>query len=73
MTDQFLEYARVHLISLEQDLANLQVEMSQWDEDSGEFMDLDLEYNHVAGMILATQHLLTVYADILYNEKKEGN
>ena len=72
MTDQFLEYARVHLISLEQDLANLQVEMSQWDEDSGEFMDLDLEYNHVSGMILATQHLLTVYADILYNGKKEG-
>jgi hypothetical protein len=52
MTDSFLEYAKLHLISLEQDLESAL---------KGE------GYEFLEGQIFATTHLLTAYADLLYN------
>jgi hypothetical protein len=46
----FLEYMKIHLISLKQDLES----------------DNDVEYRiHVAGQIQATEHLLSVATDIM--------
>jgi len=57
MSDQFIEYAKLHLISLEQDLENHRPE---------DVLLVEL----IEGQIIATRHLLTVYADIKYNGKE---
>jgi hypothetical protein len=67
MTDQFIEYARLHIISLEQDLDNIKQEMEKALEGSTDFTELDYEYNHTAGQLLTARHFLTVYGDLLYN------
>lgn len=67
MTDQFIEYARLHIISLEQDLDNIKQEMEGALEGSANFIELDYEYNHTAGQLLTARHFLTVYGDLLYN------
>lgn len=72
MTDAFLEYTRIHLISLEQDFEQIKKEMDALEEGTPEYVELDFEYNHMAGMIMATRHLVAVYGDILYNGEKEG-
>jgi hypothetical protein len=54
MSDSFIEYAKLHLISLEQDL-------EEWhSEDDGGYLQ-------TMSAIETTRHLLTVYADMLYN------
>lgn len=54
MTDPFIEYTKLHIISLEQDL-----EQYHSEDDGG--------YLEVQAAIATAQHLLTVYADMLYN------
>ena len=56
MFDQFEEYAKLHLISLEQDIENALV---------GE------GYEFLQGQLFATRHLLAAYADIKYNGKDQ--
>ena len=73
MTDMFFEYTRAHLISLMQDLEQIEDEMEALEEGTPEYIELDYEFNHMSGMILATKHLLAAYGDILYNGEKEGN
>ena len=73
MTDTFLEYARAHLISLMQDLENIEDEMESLEEGTPEYVELDFEFNHMAGQILSAQHLLAVYGDLLYNGEKGGD
>ena len=73
MTNTFLEYARAHLISLMQDLEQIENEMEAWEEGTPEYIELDFEFNHMAGQILSTKHLLAVYGDLLYNGEKEGD
>ena len=71
MTDTFLEYARAHLISLMQDLENIEAEMESLEEGTPEYVELDFEFNHMAGQILSAQHLLKVYGEMISD--KEGN
>ena len=71
MTDTFLEYARAHLISLMQDLENIEDEMESLEEGTTEYIELDFEFNHMAGQILSTQHLLKVYGEMISD--KEGD
>ena len=54
------EYMKLHLISLEQDVAELSDKMESLDPDSKDFRDLDFEYNWLNGNISATLHLLGV-------------
>ncbi len=56
MSDQFEEYVKLHLISLEQDLENHRPE---------DVLLVEL----IEGQIIATRHLLAVYGDIKYNGK----
>ena len=70
----FLEYMKIHKISLEQDKFKVFDQMLEYEEEeSNEFRALDYEYNNLAGQIEATAHLLSVATDIMNssNERYE--
>jgi hypothetical protein len=62
---QFIEYMKIHLISLEQDIEKLSDEMEKVDMNSKDFNDMDFEYNNLSGQAIATQHLLSVAQDMI--------
>jgi hypothetical protein len=67
-SSHFLEYIKLHLISLNQDLEELINNKSNvWQEAS------DAEENYINGQIKATEHLLSVATDIMNstNERYE--
>jgi hypothetical protein len=67
MTNQLVEYMKLHLISLEQDSELVQEEMSQFEYnmDSKDYQSLEIEDISLNGQIIATRHLLSVADDIL--------
>ena len=66
-TNAYMEYLRLHVITLEQHLEQISEEMEQALEGSTDFTELDYEYNHTAGQLLTARHFLAVYGDYLYN------
>jgi len=66
-TSTFLEYMKLHLISLEQDSERVQEEMSQFEYnmDSKDYQSLEIEDISLNGQIIATRHLLSVATDIM--------
>jgi len=73
-SSHFIEYMKLHLISLNQDKFKVFDQMLECeDEDLNKFRDLDYEYNNLAGQIEATEHLLSVATDIMNssNERYE--
>ena len=62
---KLVEYIKLHVISLEQDIENIYEEMEVLDPASKDYNDLDFEYNHCSGQLIATRHLLSVVEDIL--------
>jgi hypothetical protein len=65
MLDKLIEYMKIHIISLEQDLEGISSEMELLDPSSKDYNELDFEYNHMAGQILNARHFLSVANDIL--------
>jgi len=63
--NQLIEYMKLHLISLEQDLENISQEMEELDPESKTCKELDYEYNYVSGQSTATRHLLSVATDMI--------
>lgn len=57
MSDQFIEYVKLHMISLEQDMEKYS------SEDNIGYLEANAAYATAA-------HLLTVYSDIKYNGNK---
>ena len=71
-SSKFIEYMKIHKISLEQDKFKVFDQMLEYEEEeSNEFRALDYEYNNLAGQIEATEHLLSVALDIM--EESERN
>ena len=73
-SSHFLEYMKLHLISLEQDsvkLQNLMDEATEYDTD--EYRELEMEDLINTGEMRATMHLLSVATDIMNssNERYE--
>ena len=66
-SSHFLEYMKLHLISLEQDSELVQEEMSQFEYnmDSKDYQSLEIEDISLNGQIIATRHLLSVAEDIM--------
>ena len=62
---ELIEYMRLHLISLSQDQDELTKTMTNLDENSKDYKELDFEYNWINGQITATHHLLSVAEDIM--------
>ena len=74
-SSSFIEYMKIHLISLEQDSERVQEEMSQFEYnmDSKDYQSLEIEDISLNGQIIATRHLLSVATDIMNasNERYE--
>lgn len=66
--NKLVEYMKLHIISLEQDLEGIASEMEPLDPASKAFEELDFEYNHMSGQILNARHFLSVAQDILNEE-----
>jgi len=62
---KLIEYTKLHLISLEQDLEGIASEMEALDMNSKDYAELDFEYNHTGGQLLATRHLLQTMEEML--------
>jgi len=70
----FLEYMKLHLISLQQDADEVQAEMDTYEEmESNEYHALEIEHISLNGQYIATAHLLSVATDIMNssNERYE--
>jgi len=66
LTNQLIEYMKLHLISLEQDSQKLQSEMNLIEDmNSDEYWDLEIADISLNGQMIATAHLLSVADDIL--------
>ena len=73
-TSTFLEYMKLHLISLEQDSEDLEKLMdaySNYEDDA--YRELEIMDISINGQIIATSHLLSVATDIMNssNERYE--
>lgn len=66
-SSKFIEYMKLHLISLNQDMELLSTDESYEKEDT---MDKIIYLN---GQILATEHLLSVATDIMNNSNERIN
>jgi len=60
MHTYLIEYMRAHLISLMQDLEDLEDRMEKLDMNSKDFIELDFEFNNVSGQIIATNHFIQI-------------
>ena len=65
-----MEYMKLHLISLMQDLEALEDEMEKLDMNSKAYLELDFDYNIKSGEITATRHLMSVATDIMNNSNE---
>jgi len=70
-SNQLINYMKLHLISLEQDLEKLSTQMESMDPASKDFNELDFEFNNLSGQTIATRHLMSVASDILGIETEE--
>jgi hypothetical protein len=60
MSNYLLEYMKIHLVSIEQDQANVSEQMESLDPNSKDYAELDFEYNWLAGQIIATRHFIQI-------------
>ena len=70
----FLEYMKLHLISLEQDADAIQKEMDAFEEmESNEYQALETELISLNGQWIGVNHILSVATDIMNssNERYE--
>lgn len=62
---KLIEYTKLHIISLEQDLEHIAEEMELLDPASKDYNELDFEYNHMSGQILSARYLLKTMEEML--------
>ena len=66
MSNSFIEYMKLHLISLEQDSAHLEKAMDEYENyEDDEYRDLEIEDISTNGQIIATAHLIRVAEEML--------
>jgi|LakMenEpi03Aug12_release.lakeMendotaPanAssembly.Ray.scaffolds.fasta_scaffold62516_6 hypothetical protein len=70
-SSQFIEYMKLHLISLQQDADAIQEEMDAYEEmESNEYQALEIEHISLNGQWIATNHLLSVALDIMATSER---
>ena len=62
---QLIEYLKLHIQSLNEDLSQLSNQMDALDPASKDFAELDIEYNFTSGQISATMHILEYVEEIM--------
>ena len=73
-SSQFIEYMKLHLISLQQDADAIQEEMDAYEEmESNEYQALEIEHISLNGQWIGVNHILSVATDIMNssNERYE--
>lgn len=58
--ESLIQYLKITIISLEQDLEGLASEMDMLDPESKDCKDLDIEYNFISGQMTGMAHILRV-------------
>lgn len=61
--EYLVEYMKIHLISIEQDIEDISNQMEALDMNSKEYAELDFEYNYLQGQSIVTRHFLSVAHD----------
>lgn len=54
-----IEFIKITIISLEQDLQGMSDEMDSLDPASKDFADLDIEYNFISGQVTGMRYILS--------------
>ena len=62
-SDYLIEYMKIHLISIEQDIEGLSAQMELLDMESKDYKELEFEYNYLSGQSIITRHYLSVADD----------
>ena len=57
--ETLIEFIKITIISLEQDLEGLNEEMEALDPASKDFTDLDIEYNFISGQVAGMRYILS--------------
>ncbi len=57
--ETLIEFIKITIISLEQDLEGLTEEMDLLDPASKDFADLDIEYNFITGQVAGMRYILS--------------
>ena len=58
--ETLIEYIKIHLISLNQDIEAVAKKMDLLDENSKDYKELDFEYNFLSGQIHGVYYILDV-------------
>ena len=58
--ETLIEYIKIHLISLGQDIDEVARKMDLLDENSKDYKELDFEYNFLSGQIHGVSYILDV-------------
>lgn len=58
--ETLIEYIKIHLISLNQDIEAVAKKMDLLDENSKDYKELDFEYNFLSGQIHGVSYILDV-------------
>ena len=58
--ETLIEYLKITIIGLEQDLEGIAEEMDMLDPESKDCKDLDIEYNFISGQRTGMAHILQV-------------
>lgn len=57
--ETLIEFIKITIISLEQDLEGLTEEMDLLDPESKDYKDLDIEYNFITGQVAGMRYILS--------------
>ena len=64
--ETFIEYMKLHLLSLEQDSERLEAVMNQYSNfEDDAYRELEIEDISINGQYIATAHLLSVAQDMM--------
>jgi hypothetical protein len=72
-TGKYIEYLKLTVMSLNQDLENLSNQMDSLDPASKDFAELDIEYNWTSGQVAGVEHALSVAIDMMRPDMEESN
>lgn len=56
--ETLIEFIKITIISLEQDLEGMSSEMELLDPESKDCKELDFEYNYISGQIMGMRYIL---------------
>jgi hypothetical protein len=73
-SSSFIEYMKLHLISLEQDSERVQKAMDEYSNyEDDAYRELEIEDISLNGQYIATAHLLSVANDIMMSTNERYN